>query len=168
MSVALPKAEIRAPVRVSAVSSTGAHVARIAQHCRLADRLELWSGWRSTPEKALRYGLENSSHVWTGVANLQPFCMVGVVPENVLCGSGRIWLVATDAILDHQVAFLRRCRPLLERMQASYSVLSNEVAASNVTAVRWLEWLKFTISPAKPMGADGAMFHHFEWRRPDV
>lgn len=168
MSAALPKAELGAPVRVSAVAATRSHAERIARDCREMDRHELWTGWRSTPERAMRYGLEHSSHVWTGVADLQPFCMVGVVPENVLCGSGRIWLVATDGVIAHQVAFLRRCRPILARMQAVYSVLFNDVAAANVTAVRWLEWLKFTIEPARPMGPDGSLFHRFEWRRADV
>jgi hypothetical protein len=168
MSQALPKTESGAPVRVSAVKATAAHVARIALNCREADRHELWTGWRHTPERALRFGLEQSSHVWTGVANMRPFCMVGVVPESVLSGSGRIWLIGTDEILEHQLAFLRRCRPILARMQAVYSTLSNEVAAENESAVRWLEWLGFTLYPARPIGIDGTPFHHFEWRKRDV
>lgn len=168
MSQALPKAELGNPVRVGAVKATHAHAARIALNCREIDRHELWVGWKHTPEQALRFGLEQSSHVWTGVANMQPFCMVGVVPENVLCGSGRVWLIATDEVLEHQVAFLRRCRPILARMQAVYSVLANEVAAENLNAIRWLEWLGFKIYPARPLGVEGAAFHHFEWRRDDV
>jgi hypothetical protein len=155
-------------VRVTAARSTPAHVDRIARNVREVDRRELWRGWRHTPEYALRFGLEHSSHVWTGLANLQPFCMVGVVPISMLAGSGAIWLIATDAVLDHQTAFLRRCRPILARMQAVYSSLFNFVDAENTTAIRWLEWLDFRIEPARPMGLERAFFHRFEWRRSDV
>lgn len=117
---------------------------------------------------ALRYGLEHSSHVWTGLANFRPFCMVGVVPVNVLLGSGTIWLIATDAVLEHQFAFLRRCRPILARMQAVYSTLSNDVAAENLVAIAWLKWLGFKLEDPRPLGPDGTLFHQFEWRRDDV
>jgi hypothetical protein len=168
LSAVLPSHEFGMPVRVGAIKSTHAHAARIARDCREIDRYELYTGWRHTPDQALRYGLEHSSHVWTGVANLQPFCMVGVVPKNVLCGSGTIWLIATDEILEHQLAFLRRCRPILRRMQAVYSSLENCVAGENVTAIAWLKWLGFTIGEGRPTGPDRAIFHHFEWRRDDV
>lgn len=167
--MALPAEKLdHAPVRVSAARPTLAHVARIARECREVDRRELWTGWRHTPEQALRYGLEHSSHAWVGIANLQPFCMVGVVPANVLCGTGTIWLIGTNGILEHQVAFLRRCRPLLRRMQAVYSVLANDVAAENLTAIAWLKWLGFTIEEPRAMGPDGSLFHRFEWRREHV
>jgi hypothetical protein len=152
-------------LRVTAIRSTAAHVKAIATNARETDRHELWTGWRHTPLHALTYGLEHSSHVWTGVANLQPFCMVGVVPTSLLLGEGNIWLIGTDAILDHQMAFLRRCRPLLDRMQAAYSRLSNYVAADNLAAVNWLRWLNFKFEEAKPMGPDGTLFHRFEWMR---
>ncbi len=154
-----------APVRVSAVRATSAHVKYIAERARVDDVRELASGWRATPERALRHGLEHSSHVWTGLANFRPFCMVGVVPASVLSGAGLIWLVATDEVLEHQVAFLRRSRTILARMQAVYEILENDVAADNPRAIGWLQWLGFKLSPARPFGAGGAMFHHFEWRR---
>lgn len=156
------------PLRVSAVRATTAHIARIATNAREADRRELWAGWRHTPKEALEYGLAQSSHAWTGLSNLQPFVMFGVVPANLLCGEGRIWLIGTDEILTHQVTFLRRSKPMLARMQAMYSRLSNYVAADNEAAVRWLSWLGFTIEPAQPFGASGALFHHFHWSRADV
>lgn len=165
---AIAKAVSSSPARVYAVRATHAHAARIAFDTREVDRRELWTGWRHTPEQSLRFGLEHSSHVWTGIADLVPFCMVGVVPTSVLAGAGNIWLIGTDQILSHQVAFLRRCRPLLERMRAVYSILSNYVHAENATAIRWLEWLDFRLEAPRPMGPDGALFHRFEWRRPDV
>jgi hypothetical protein len=155
--------DLGTPVRVGAVRATRAHADAIARNCREIDRYELWAGFRHTPDHALRYGLEHSSHVWTGMVNMQPFCMFGVVPENVLCGSGTPWLIATDEILEHQVAFLRRSKPMLKRMQVMYSSLSNFVAVENTNAIAWLTWLGFSFEAPQLLGA--AMFQRFEWRR---
>lgn len=116
----------------------------------------------------MHYGLAHSSHVWTGLIDFEPVCMYGVVPASLLCGSGVPWLIGTDALVEHQILFLRRCRPQLERMQRVYQHLQNFVAADNAAAVRWLEWLGFTMHDPRPLGPDGVRFRRFEWRATDV
>lgn len=138
------------------------HIERMAPHVRQADRDELWSGWRSKPEDSLRHGIERSSHCYTAMVNFQPICMVGVVPESLLGSTGVVWLIGTDLIVDHQIGFLRRCRPYFGKMRGMYSYMHNYVSAQNTDALRWLAWLGFTIQPAAPFGPDGAPFHHFE------
>ncbi len=141
------------------------HAERMAPNVRQADRDELWSGWRSTPEDSLRNGLQISSHCWTALVNFQPVCMLGVVPCSLLGGSGRVWLVGTEAITHLRAGFLRRCRPHLGKIQSIYSHLSNHVAAKNVAAVAWLDWLGFEIQAPQPFGYDGEDFHYFQWSR---
>lgn len=140
------------------------HAVRMSPHVREADRRELWAGWRSRPEDSLRHGVERSSHCFTAFVNLQPICMVGVVPESLLGATGVVWLIGTDALEDHQLGFLRRCRPHLGKIRSMYSYLHNYVSAENAAALRWLKWLGFTVQPAQPFGPDGAAFHHFEVR----
>lgn len=155
---------VQAPLRVGAVRAKAAHIARLAPHVREADRAELWAGWRHTPEQSLRYGLEHSSHAWTGLIDCEPVCMFGVVPASLLGGSGVPWLIGTDALVAQQILFLRHCRPHLARMQRLYQHLQNFVAADNTAAVRWLEWMGFTMHEPRPLGPDGALFRRFEWR----
>lgn len=141
------------------------HIDRMTPLVREADRRELWSGWRSTPEASLRHGLERSTHCWTALVNFQPVCIFGVVPESLLGASGVVWLIGTDEVVSRQVGFLRRCRPHLKRLQGMYSHLSNYVSAENIAAVEWLHWMGFTIHDPAPFGYDRQQFHHFEWRR---
>lgn len=164
---AIPQA-VCAPLRVSVVAAKPAHIDRLAPRTREADRAELWAGWRHTPAQSLRHGLDHSSHVWTGLIDFEPVCMFGVVPASILGGSGVPWLIGTDALVANQILFLRRCRPQVERMQRLYQHLQNNVAADNAAAVRWLEWLGFTMHAPRPLGPDGVLFRLFEWRASDV
>lgn len=155
-------------LRVGVAPAKAEHIARLVPNVREADRRELWAGWRHTPEQSMRFGLERSSHVWTGFIDFEPVCMFGAVPVSLLGGSGVPWLIGTDKLVEHQMTFLRRCRPQLARMQRVYEHLTNYVAAENAAAVRWLEWLGFTLHEPMPFGPDGVAFRMFEWRRQDV
>lgn len=154
------------PITAGVLPAKASHITQLLPHVRAADRAELWAGWRHTPEYALSNGVRNSSHAWTGFINFEPVCMFGVMPVSLLSGSGTPWLIGTDALVAHQVTFLRRCRSQLARMQRCYEHLSNYVAAENTAAVRWLEWLGFTLQEPAPLGPDGALFHYFEWWSP--
>lgn len=158
----------RLPVAATVLRAKSSHIARLVQYVRAADAAELWSGWRHTPEQSLRVGLERSSHAWTGFYDFRPVCMFGVVPASLLGGSGAPWLIGTDLLTEHQIPFLRRCRPQVARMRRLYSHLANYVSAENEAAVRWLTWLGFTVHDPAPFGPDGAAFRYFEWRAADV
>lgn len=157
-------ADIALTLRVGIVAAKPSHIDRLAPFVRECDRRELWTGWRHEPAAALRYGLERSTHAWTGFIDFEPVCMFGVVPGSLLGGSGTPWLIGTDAMVLHQMAFLRRCRPQLVRMQRTYQHLVNYVAADNEASVRWLRWLGFTVHESIELGPDRVQFRKFEWR----
>lgn len=156
------------PLRVTVTPARGWHIERMLPCIREADVRELWAGWRHTPEHALKFGLAHSSHVWTGMLDFEPICMVGIVPASMLCGTGTPWLIGTHGIERHQLAFLRRCKPHWRRMQGLYTQLANDVAADNEAAIRWLKWLGFSVHAPRPFGPDAALFSRFEWKPPDV
>ena len=54
--------------------------------------------------------------------------LCGVAPSP-LEGAGVVWMCATDAIMKHQMAFLRRSKAALEYLSTDYSVLYNCVDA---------------------------------------
>jgi hypothetical protein len=161
--MSLPAAKLGVDWCVTA--SKAWHIDRMAPHVREADRAELWAGWHSTPEQSLRHGLARSSHCWTALINFQPVCMLGVVPQSLLGASGVVWLIGTDAVLERQIGFLRRCRPHLRRIQQTYAHLQNYVSVENTAAIGWLRWLGFSIADPAPFGPQGVPFHHFEWMR---
>ena len=47
---------------------------------------------------------------WTGRVDGAPVCAFGVEAASLVANEGRPWLLATDGILPHRTAFLRRNR----------------------------------------------------------
>lgn len=160
--------QVASMLRVAIRPARMEHIAHLAPRARELDRRELWSGWRHTPEQSLRQGVRNSTHAWTGFIDFEPVCMFGVVPASLLSGTGAPWLIGSEAIERHAITFLRRSRPQVARMRASYQLLANYVALENVAAQRWLQWLGFTLEAPVAFGPDHALFRPFSWSAPDV
>lgn len=84
---------------------------------------------------------------------------------------GRIWLLATDALLatpSHRRQFIRGAKQWVDALLADDDVkrpLHNYALAKNVTTLHWLKSLGFTIDNPVPMGPCAELFVHFErWR----
>lgn len=81
-------------------------------------------------------------------------------------GKGVIWLLATDELLASAAdrrQFVREGRKWVASLLTQFPVLENWALASNVTTLRWLRWLGFTVDTAQPMGRSCQLFCHF-WR----
>lgn len=144
--------------------ATAADVADLAPRMRQADRNEVWASHRNLPDEALARSLRHSTHAWAGLADGRLVCLWGVCPASLISRVGVPWLLGSDEVETHQVAFLRRSRPALAEMLETYTVLTNWVDARNRVSMRWLRWLGFTLFPAQPFGPDRLPFHRFERR----
>ena len=128
------------------------HIATIAANMRETDRREMYDFAMLSPFEAVYRSFEGASLAWTGTIDGVPVCMFGVSKASLLSDTGLVWLFTTDAIEKHHVTFLRRCKPVVEAMQAVFPRLENFVAAYNVKAIQWLSWLKFSFSAPQKMG----------------
>lgn len=63
---------------------------------------------------------------------------MGLTPVSLIDGTGRPWMLGSDAIYDHPREMLRQVRPMLARMQQDCPVLENWVATGNERAIRFL------------------------------
>lgn len=142
------------------------HVLHIAKRMRQADRDEVWAAARKSPAEALIYSLRKSTIAWTAIVDGRPEVMWGAGDINVLTGVGAPWLLGTDAIEKHTVAFLRRSVDFREQLLSRYSILRNFVDDRNVVAIRWLKWLGFEL--LDPVEMNGHAFRLFELRSGDV
>lgn len=100
-----------------------------------------------TYEGALRKSLDISTWAVTGCVDGVPVCMFGVAPGSVLGGTGIPWMLGTNALVQHEKAFLRRCRGVVDAMRRTYPSLVNIVDERNTTAKKWLAWLGFRFDP---------------------
>ncbi len=125
-------------------------VSYLAERLRDADRAEL-QATGSKPHQALSNGLNWSAEPVTLISpdDAAPLGMAGVVPFPD--GIGAVWMLGTDALVNHQFTFLRNCRSWVEEQNEKYSVLFNRVDERNQVHIKWLRWLGFTFIQRHPL-----------------
>lgn len=82
---------------------------------------------------------------------------------NVFSPIGYIWLITTDAVERHRMAFLRESVRITERCQRMCAALVAHVDTRNVASIKWLEWLNFRAGAIERF-ADDTLFQRFERR----
>ncbi|MDR2668598.1 MAG: hypothetical protein LBC14_01435 [Desulfovibrio sp.] len=142
------------------------HIPAVAARMREADRREVWAYRRHTPEEALRFSLSRSLFARTAVVNGRPALMWGVGVPTLLGSVGSPWLLATDAVYEVVLPFLKYSRVAVRHMQSLFPRLENHVHADNALSIRWLQWCGFTLDDA-PVEFNGENFYLF-WRNADV
>jgi hypothetical protein len=140
-------------------------VQHIADNLREADIIELAI---TSPDDPVRQILADSvrSSRWAIAAEVDgvPAILYGVAPSEHDPNVGVPWMLATDDLLKVRREFLARCRREVRLMQQRYLVLANEVHRDNAVAIRWLEWLGFTVDRSRPTGPGGALYAF--WKGP--
>lgn len=130
---------------IELVRASPAHVGRIANRMRAADVAEC-AAMGFTPKRALRHSLMASSEVWTAKVDGIPEAMFGLVITNALCGTGRPWMLGSEAIYQHPREMIRGGERFLARWLGTCPELSNYVSAHNMRAIRMLRRWGFDIS----------------------
>ena len=149
---------------IEIIKAERSHVDTVAQSMRQSDRDEIWASSLTTPYEALDASLSFSPMAWTATLDGVPFCMFGVAAASPLCKHGIPWMLGSPQIEKNAVGFLRRSKACLTNVTQHYKVLSNYVDARNLTAIRWLKWMGFTLRPPIPHGPFNLLFHPFEFK----
>lgn len=148
---------------IEIVPASPAHVGRIANRMREADRLEC-AAMGNTPKRALRNGLMTSAEVWTAKVNGVPEAMFGLVITSALTGQAVPWMLGTEEIYRHPREMIRWGDATVKRWLDSTGTLSNYVSTGNARAIRLLRRWGFEIGKEVIMFA-GAEFVTFRLER---
>ncbi len=132
---------------------------------RQADRDEVFAASGRTPAQALVFSLRKSSLAYTAIINGVPEVIFGAGDLNVLTNTGAPWLLGTDAVTKHYVAFLRGSVHWRGQLLRRYSTLRNLADDRNAASKRWLKWLGFTLFDPVTAGHERRAFRLFELRR---
>ncbi len=132
---------------------------------RQADRDEVYAASGASPDGALRRAVALSDRVYSARVGGELAAILGVAPISLLAGEGAPWMLGTDLVSSHPRQVLLIGREMVQDWLHRYQRLSNWVDARNTASIRWLARIGFTIRPAQPYGAFGAMFHRFEVTR---
>lgn len=153
-------------MRVDIVPVEGWHIEYVAEHCRQDDRNELMAIAGIQPLSAIWLGIENGGLSWSGLIDGVPVAVFGACPVGgMFPDMARPWLVGTDLIDLHPIAFLRKNKPYIKKMLKAYSYLVNYVDCRNVKAIEWLKWCGFKFSNPEPFGIYQLPFMRFEMGR---
>ena len=134
-------------------------IAAIVADVRQADVDEIAALGRTVAE-AMASGMTLGDWSATGLIDGVPVCMFGVASASIIGGIGIPWLITTNKVAAHDKVFLRRCKPVVDAMLASYPRLSNIVAEDNAVAIKWLRWLGFEFK-TETVQINGVTFRQF-------
>ncbi len=129
---------------------------------RPADRVECEALGLPDWQRHFVLGVEQSDLAWSARCNGELLAVYGASRHSLTSTTGAPWLLGTPALDRHRKDLVRIVPPYLEVMLGHFRRLENWVHAGNHRSIRWLKRLGFTIHPAAPYGALGAMFHRFE------
>jgi len=135
----------------------------IAVAARRADVDEMLAGMGASVPMALSYGLQHSLRAWVIWHEGYPLAAVGDTLAAI--GVGVPWMVTTNHIDKNPRGFLRASLAILRETMQRHNQLINYVDDRNVQAIRWLEWLGFTMDAPLPYGRHGLPFRKFSITR---
>lgn len=138
--------------------------ARLYANLRASDLAECQAYGREDIAAGIESSVQRSLHCWTGLVDGELAAIIGVAPINMLTGLGSPWMLGTPVLDAHQRVLVRKTPEYIDRMLTAFPHLVNFVHAKNVTSVRWLRRLGFTLHDAQPYGPLGEPFHRFEMR----
>jgi hypothetical protein len=136
--------------------ATEAHVALVAARMRQDDAAEVLASGGYTPAEALRSSLTRSAFARTAMLNGEALCMFGVVEvgEDVAIP----WLLTTDLVEQHPMAFWRASKLVIARLRQVYPFLIQAIDSRYTRALSWAQRLGFAVEEARPFGAAGLPF----------
>lgn len=98
------------------------------------------------PKDALFLGFHNGITYTLMEPNGPIAGMLGVTKSHPEAKDGLVWMLATPAIEQYPMTFLRRCKPVLDRLydESGCELLWNHTHKPNTVHHKWLKWLGFS------------------------
>ena len=141
---------------IEIVPARAEHAARLV--LRAGDAAEV-AAYGLTKEQAIADSLARSLWAETYLIDGEVAAIAGLGLSSLLGGHGVPWLLTGPACERHKRRFVLESRRQVARMLGEAAPLINYVHADYARAVRWLEWLGFTLDA--PVAIEGAPFRRF-------
>lgn len=97
------------------------------------------------PLDALRAGLRGSVEPLVVEGPHGPLCAFGIIPQSILDGLARPWLLGTHDVPRYARALLGLPKPYVAAWLAEWPKLENWVHRDNHASIAWLRYLGFDI-----------------------
>lgn len=125
------------------------HAMYLALNLRDEDRAEI-TLFGIEPVPALIQSIRGSVEAWAALENGVPVAVWGVAAWTLIGGVGCPWLLTGRGVERHRKFFLNENRRWLKHVLTIFPRLETLVDARYARAIRWLQWLGFTVRPGVP------------------
>lgn len=138
----------------------------LSKNLRPADLEEISHASGLLPEQVLLLGYRTSVRTWAVMWKKEVVAIFGIggIPGVI----GYPWMLASPSLVKIRKSLLRGCASVLGEMLSMFPHLENQVWAGNALHIQWLQWLGFTLEPAKPHDISGQPFHRFYMKDKNV
>lgn len=127
------------------VPATREHAEELAATMRVEDQDEVLAFGFLSPLDSVLASLERSNEAWALLFDGKVAALFGLSCCNPLTGFASPWLLSSTLVEKHRFAFLRACRPTVKHWLKTWPTLANCIDGQYEKAVRWVEWLGFTV-----------------------
>jgi hypothetical protein len=138
-----------------------------ATRLRAADKREVIAATGKSPIVALMASVAMGNS-FVAEHDGEPVAVFGLPIISHLPRFGVPWLMGTDTLDDISVTFGRTSVDIIESWMEQVDEMANYVDSRHYRAVKWLQWLGFSMGEAEPHGPYGVPFRRFTWTRGDI
>lgn len=132
---------------IQIVPTKPTHIGPVASRVRAVDAREC-ELCGLTVRAAIRYGMINGE-CWTALRDGRPEAIFGHVISSIASADARVWAIMTEDAMEEPRHILRVGRWYTESLRQSGFRLHNIALADNTAALRWLEYLGYTLGPVE-------------------
>ena len=111
-----------------------------------------------TQEEGIGRSVARSLWADAYLADGEVAAIAGLCLPSLLGPIASLWLVTGTPVDRHRKEFLRLTRQRVAEVRKDWPVLVDYVHADYAEALRWLQWLGFTIAEPQPYGRLGVLF----------
>lgn len=139
------------------VQATEDHARWIAPRMTAEDCAEVEAAGLE-PLKAILTSHRLSLWSQTWLVDDEPACMFGFATPSMLGPLAQPWMLGTNLVRRHKIAFLRNYRVQIGRMLDVFPVLETVVDARHAVCLRWLKYSGFEILETADYAGRGVPF----------
>lgn len=96
-------------------------------------------------EDGIRMSFKLSDQIWVALAPEGPVCMWGIKKARTLLGSASAWMLTSNLIVKYARPFLKQAKPYVKNLVEQEGLIETYMDSRHADAVRFYEWLGFTI-----------------------
>lgn len=139
------------------VQATEDHARWIAPRMTAEDRAEVTAaGLEPLTAILTSHRLSLWSQTW--LVDDEPGCMYGFATPSMIGPMAQPWMLGTNLVRRHKMAFLRNYRAQIDRMLEAFPVLETVVDARHEICLKWLRWSGFELLETADYGLQGMPF----------